>query len=103
MSFHEKYIDILVHTAYGFFSDVSEFFFILRVFHHLDALHGGVLVLVGQELGLAESLGLTDQLEGGLDVSRLAEPPEDQLVELRELLASEQHGRRGQAQAQVCC
>ena len=46
----------LVHTAYSFFSDVSEFFFILRVVHHLDALHGGVLVLVGQQLGLSQSL-----------------------------------------------
>ena len=105
MTIHQgHYTDYyLVHTTDNFVSDVGELLFVLRVLHVLDVLHGGVLVFLGQELGLTQSLGPTDKIEGSLGVPRLTEPPEDQVVELRELLASKQHGRRGQAQAQVCC
>ena len=87
----------LVHTTDNFVSDVSELFLVLRVPHVPDVLHGGVLVLLSQQLGLAQSLRLTDQTEGSLGVSRLTEPPEDQFVQLTKLLAREQDGCRGEA------
>ena len=46
----------LVHTADNFVSDVSELLFVLRVLHVTDAVHGPVLVLVSQQLGLPQSL-----------------------------------------------
>lgn len=91
----------LVHTTDNFVSDVSELLLVLRVPHVPDVLHGGVLVLLSQQLGLPQSLRLADQTEGGLGVSRLTEPPEYESVELAELLTGEQHGGRGQAQLQV--
>ena len=100
MTIHQgHYTDYyLVHTTDNFVSDVGQLLFVLRVPHVPDALHGGVLVFLSQQLGLPQSLRLTDQTEGGLRVARLAEPPEDESVELTELLASKQHGSRGQAQ-----
>ena len=103
MTIHQgHYTDnYLVHTTDNYISDVGELLFVLGVPHVPDVLHGGVLVFLSQQLGLPQSLRLTDQTEGGLRVARLAEPPEDESVELTELLASKQHGSRRQAQLQV--
>ena len=69
--------------------------------HVLQAGHGGLAVAAGQLPGPLEALRLDHEGEGGLHVPSVAEPLRHEATQLRELLAGEQHGCRGQAQPQV--
>ena len=69
--------------------------------HVSEAGHGGLAVAAGQLPGPLEAVRRGHEGEGGLHVPGAAEPPRHEAAQLRELLAGEQHGRRGQAEPQV--
>ena len=55
----------------------------------------------GEVLGLLQTSGLLNKTEGDLDISRLREPPTNQIVEVGESLGCEEDGGRGEAEFEV--
>ena len=85
----------LVHPTNNLLRDVGKFLLVGGVLHVLDAVHGRVLVLVGQQPGLLETLGITNQLKCRLHVSRIAKSSQDQFVQLGILFTGKQDGGCG--------
>ena len=98
---HNAYGRGSVHSADDLLGYVGQLLLVPTLAHGPDALHGGLLVLVGQHPGLLQPLALHHQPEGRLHVARLTESPQNQTVKLRELLTRKQDGGRGQAKTQV--
>ena len=76
------------HPINNSLCQLCQLLFVCRVLQLLDAVHGSLAVLGGEDLGLLQPPGVAHQAEGCLHVPWLGELPEYELLQLWELLAS---------------
>ena len=75
--------------------------FVLAVCETVQSSGCSLAMFPGEVLGLLQPAGLLDKTERDLDISRLGEPPPNEIIEVGEPLRREEDGGRGEAKLEV--